>query len=115
MVFRIVRFIVSVQWVEKHISICNIIGRSHNWLTIMCKNIIVYIASYVAKYYTLSLNSLIQTNSFTYLNTFNIEVTHRCLDNQGPTVHVLCVHKSIKLKSEQVTNASIQILLSHEE
>ena len=26
------------------------------------------------------------SNKFIYLNTFNIEVAHRCSDNRGPTV-----------------------------
>ena len=32
----------TVQWVEKHISMCDNISRPHNWLSAMCKNIIVY-------------------------------------------------------------------------
>ena len=35
-------YYIMVQWVEKHISICDIIDRPRNSLTIICKDIIVY-------------------------------------------------------------------------
>jgi len=30
-----------------------------------------------------------ELNKFTYLNTFSIELTHRCSDNGGSTVRIL--------------------------
>ena len=64
-----------VQWIEKHISMYNIIG--------MCKNSVV-VASYLnSLFYHLKFTYL---NKFSYLNTFNIEVAHRCSDNRGTTV-----------------------------
>ena len=43
-IFRLVRpnSYIIVQWVEKHVSMCDIVGRPRNKLTVMCKNIIVY-------------------------------------------------------------------------
>ena len=41
-------------------------------------------------------------NEFTDLNTFMIEVVHRCLDNQGPTVPGL-VYTIIPTKTDLLT------------
>ena len=58
----------------------------------------------------LSLNSLIRTDSLTYLNTFNIEVAQRCSDNRGPTVLSL-IHSNITVYIKYMLHVPCKIEL----
>ena len=73
------------------------------------KSLIVYFITYL----------LIWTNSLKYLNTFKIEVAHRCLDNRGSTVpdhslpasaplevHVFNIHSSLLAYNPELTYIS---------
>ena len=77
------------------------------------KSLIVYFIAYL----------LIRTNSLKYLNTFKIEVAHRCLDNRDPTVpdhclpafaplelRILIIHSSSLAYNQELTYTSIHFL-----